>query len=173
MSKPMNLLKLSLLLAVCLGMNGCATCKQSCAPAATDCHKCEMAHMPTDPPEAHEKLLKLTATVDGSGRIIFTGDIARYEHKFWTPPWNVTFDGEAWTDLNHTPTGWSTLSRQLDLSRTGRDVIALEPTAEGFDLYLNDTPNGSDDYTVTIAIPRRERSEPRNTRNTRKQKKRM
>jgi hypothetical protein len=74
----------------------------------------------------------------------------------------VTFDGEAWTDLNQTPAGWSELSRQLNLaharivSRSGRDVIALEPTAEGFDLYLNDTPNGAADYSVTIAIPRRE-----------------
>lgn len=161
----MNFLKLSLLVAVCLCVNGCATCKKSCTPsryAATQCHKCEMAPMRIDPPEPTEKLLKLTATVDGSGRIIFNGDSARYEHKFWTPPWNVTFDGEAWTDLGQTPTGWSTLSRQLDLarahivSRSGRDVIALEPTAEGFDLYLNDTPNGADNYEVTIAIPRRE-----------------
>jgi hypothetical protein len=161
----MNLLKLSLLLAIGLCVNGCSTCKKSCAPnsyAAMDCHKCELAHQPADPTEAHEKLLKLTATVDGSGRIIFVGDSARYEHKFWTPPWNVTFDGEAWTDLSQTPAGWSTLSRQLDLarahivSRSGRDVIALEPTAEGFDLYLNDTPNGADNYEATIAIPRRE-----------------
>jgi hypothetical protein len=158
----MNPFKLSVLLAVGLGVNGCATGKKSCTPnshAPTDCHKCEMARLPADPPE---KLLKLTATVDGSGRIIFNGDSARYEHKFWSPPWNVTFDGEAWTDLSQTPAGWNNLSRQLDLprahivSRSGRDVIALEPTAEGFDLYLNDTPNGADNYEVTIAIPRRE-----------------
>jgi len=153
----MKILKLVSLLAVCLSIAGCATSKKSCA--TSECHKCDMSMLP---PEPNEKLLKLTATVDGSGRIIFNGDSARYEHKFWTPPWNVTFDGEAWTDLNQTPTGWSELSRQLDLprahivSRSGRDVIALEPTAEGFDLYLNDTPNGADDYTVTIAIPRRE-----------------
>ena len=35
----------------------------------------------------------------------------------------------------------------------GRDVIALDPTADGFDLYLSDTPGGADDYTATIAIP--------------------
>jgi hypothetical protein len=147
----MKALFLGLLFAIGIALSGCA-----------NCHKCELPHMAADLPEPREQVLKLAATVDGSGRIIFNGDSARYEHKFWTPPWNVTFDGEAWTDLNQTPAGWSELSRQLDLaharivSRSGRDVIALEPTAEGFDLYLNDTPNGAADYSVTIAIPRRE-----------------
>ena len=142
----MNILKLSLLLAICLGVSSCAHCKRGCSA-------------PVTPSEI--KLLRITAAVDGSGRIIFNGDSARYEHKFWTPLWNVTFDGQPWTELSTTPVGWATLSRELDLpaarivNRTGRDVIALEPTAEGFDLYLNDTPNGADDYTVTIAIPKR------------------
>lgn len=105
------------------------------------------------------RLLHFTATVDGSGRIVFTGESARYEHKHWSPPWNVTLNGEAWTDLSQSPTGWKAAASQLDLcrarlvERTGRDVIALEPTAAGFDLYLSDTPNGAADYTVTIAIP--------------------
>jgi hypothetical protein len=159
-SVTMNILIFSLFIIVCLGVSGCAASKQSCGTAG--CHKCETAQAPVDPAEAREKLLRLTATVDGSGRIIINGDSARYEHKFWTPPWNVTFDGEAWADLSQTPSGWSTLSRQLDLprarivSRSGRDVIALEPTAEGFDLFLNDTPNGADDYSVIITIPFRD-----------------
>ena len=39
------------------------------------------------------------------------------------------------------------------VQRHGRDVIALESTAKGFDLYLCDSPNGAADYSVTIAIP--------------------
>ncbi|GDY20278.1 hypothetical protein LBMAG56_16230 [Verrucomicrobiota bacterium] len=35
-----------------------------------------------------------------------------------------------------------------------RDIIALEHTAEGFDLHLCDSPNGGADYEVTIAITR-------------------
>jgi len=107
------------------------------------------------------KLLRITANVDGSGRIIFTKDSVRYEHKNWSPPTDVTFDGEAWPKLDQTPAGWRAMSQPLDLTkawivkRAGRDVIALELTPEGFDLYLCDSPNGSADYEVTIAIPRR------------------
>ncbi len=139
----MNLLKLSLLLAVGLSVSGCAHCHRTCARQ----------------PEV--KLLRFFASVDGSGRMIFTPESARYEHKHWTPPWNVTLNGEAWTQLDQTPAGWAALASQLDLprarivERTGRDVIALEPTAAGFDLYLSDTPNGAADYSATIAIPRR------------------
>lgn len=147
----MNILNLVLLLVVCLGAAGCATNKKC---ATTECHKCDMSMLPPE-----DKLLKFTGTVDGSGRIIFTPDSARYEHKFWTPPWNVTLNGVAWSDLDQNPPGWTDLRGELDLQRahiterTGRDVIALEPTADGFDLYLSDTPNGADNYTATIAIP--------------------
>ena len=70
-------------------------------------------------------------------------------------------DGEPWTKLDQTPAAWRDYSRRLDLSkarivqRQGRDVIALEQTPDGFDLYLCDSPNGAADYDVTVAIPRR------------------
>jgi hypothetical protein len=108
------------------------------------------------------KLLRISAMVDGSGRIIFARSGVRYEHKSWTPPTEVIFDGEPWTDLHGAPPAWRNGSRQLDLSkawivnRKGRDVIALEHTADGFDLYLCDAPNGSAPYEVIIAIPRRD-----------------
>jgi hypothetical protein len=141
----MKILNLGLLLAACVGVNGCATSKQSCCAA----HR----------PEPPEKLLHFTGTVDGSGRIIFTRDTVRYEHKFWTAPWNISLNGQAWSNFDENPPGWTDLSSELDLrrahitERTGRDVIALETTVDGFDLYLSDTPGGADDYTATIAIP--------------------
>lgn len=127
----------------------CATARKTGAPVSQNSAN------------AWVKLLCLTANVDGSGRIIFTRHRAHYEHKNWSPPLEVTFNGEPWTDLARTPAGWRQFSRGLDLSRAwivkrqGRDVIALEQTAQGFDLYLCDSPNGSADYAVTIAIPRR------------------
>lgn len=110
---------------------------------------------------AQPKLLNISARVDGSGRIIFTSQSVHYEHKHWGRPNHVLFDGEPWTKLDRTPVPWSDFGRRLDLSkawivkRKGRDVIALEHTPEGFDLYLSDSPNGGADYSVTIAIPRR------------------
>jgi hypothetical protein len=108
---------------------------------------------------ADAEILKISALVDGSGFIEFTPQSVRYHHLNWQPPVDVTFDGEQWQNLDQTPTSWSDNGRQLDLSRAqivqrkGRDVIALERTEAGFDLYLDDSPNGSGQYEVTIAIP--------------------
>jgi len=110
---------------------------------------------------AQPKLLRISANVDGSGRIIFTRDGVRYEHKYWDEPTDVSFDGEPWEDLSKTPPAWQDVVSHLDLTkawivkRQGRDVIALEQTPDGFDLYLCDSPNGAERYEVTIAIPRR------------------
>ena len=106
------------------------------------------------------KMLRVAGTIDGSGRIVFTRYSVIYEHKHWSRPTNMTFDGEPW-DLLRTPESWGKLGEQLDLTkawivkRSGRDVIALEHTADGFDLYLCDSPNGAAFYEVIIAIPRR------------------
>jgi hypothetical protein len=116
---------------------------------------------PDEATEAQPKLLKITATVDGSGRIIFTRQGVCYQHKSWSKPTNVTFGGEPWTNLATTPPAWSECVANLDLTkawivkRKGRDTIALEQTPDGFDLYLCDAPNGSSTYEVTLAIPRR------------------
>jgi hypothetical protein len=47
------------------------------------------------------------------------------------------------------------LQRARIQTRTGRDLIVLETTAEGFDLYFADTPMGAGKYSVTIAIPKK------------------
>ncbi|QDV58876.1 hypothetical protein Mal33_49010 [Rosistilla oblonga] len=110
---------------------------------------------------AQPKLLRISGRFDGSGRIRFTRRVVRYEHKSWQPPSRVLFDGEPWTKLDRTPAPWRDFGARLDLSkawivkRKGRDVIALEHTPDGFDLYVCDSPNGSDDYSVMLAIPRR------------------
>ncbi|MCX7009668.1 MAG: hypothetical protein NTY53_20895 [Kiritimatiellaeota bacterium] len=105
------------------------------------------------------KLLRISAMIDGSCRISFTHQGVRYEHKSWAKPKDVMFDGEPWQDLDQTPPVWEKYGAKLDLSRAyiaerkGRDVIALETTPDGFDLYFADSPNGSAPYSVTIMIP--------------------
>lgn len=111
--------------------------------------------------DAQPQLVRIAATVDGSGRIVFTRGKVFYEHRHWERPTTVYFDGTPWANLDTTPAQWADYSLRLDLSkawivkRRGRDVIALEHTPDGFDLYLSDSPNSSGDYEVTIAIPRR------------------
>lgn len=111
---------------------------------------------------AQPQLVRIAATVDGSGHIVFTRAKATYEHKHWAPPTQVHFDGIPWLNLETTPPTWADYSSQLDLTkawivkRTGRDVVALEHTPDGFDLYLSDSPNEAANYEITIAIPRRQ-----------------
>ena len=105
--------------------------------------------------------LTLSATIDGSERFIFTRDNVWDDHGRWQPPKDVLFNGEAWADLGQAPDGWAEFSAKLDLtkarivSRSGRDIVALETTAEGFDLYFADTQMGSAKYAATISIPRK------------------
>jgi hypothetical protein len=108
-----------------------------------------------------EFALAITATIDGSDRFVFTRDNVWNEHGRWQPPQRVLFNNEPWLDISVAPANWSELSKDLDLTRArivqrkARDIIALEPTAEGFDLYFADTHMGADLYEVTIAIPRK------------------
>lgn len=111
--------------------------------------------------DAQPKLVRISGDIDGSGRIVCSRDKLCYVHMHWGRPNKMMFDGEAWANLDVTPPAWSDYSPRLDLTkawivkRVGRDTIALESTPDGFNLYLNDSPNGSQVYEVTIAIPRR------------------
>jgi hypothetical protein len=67
--------------------------------------------------QAQPKLLRITATVDGSGRIVFTRNAVYYEHKHWSEPTDVTFDGEAWNALTETPGSWHYIATHYDLTR--------------------------------------------------------
>ncbi len=113
-----------------------------------------------DSVRAQPKLLRISGRFDGSGRIIVTQKSVRYMHKHWKRPSQVLFDGEPWTKLDRTPAPWQDFGERLDLTKTrivtrkGRDVIALEHTPDGFDLFICDSPNGAADYAVTLAIPR-------------------
>ena len=104
--------------------------------------------------------ITLSAIIDGSDRFIFTPDVAYDEHARWGIPKNVVFNRQPWVDLSQPPPGWTELVPGLDLNkasiltRKGRDVIALEPTPAGFDIYFADTQMGAGPYEVTISVPR-------------------
>lgn len=105
--------------------------------------------------------LILSATIDGSDRFIFTRTNVVNEHGRWNPPKDVMLNGVLWFDLAQPPERWTEFAAPLNLvraaivSREGRDIIALEPAADGFDLCIADTQMGASPYSVTIRIPRR------------------
>jgi len=104
----------------------------------------------------------LSAVVDGSGVFTFTDTSATYAHKHWAPPEKVPFNGKPYADLKTSPKDWTEDRGKLDLpnawvvTRQGRDVIAMEKTATGFNVHVSDSPNDADLYSITIAIPLRE-----------------
>lgn len=146
-SKIMKALPSVCIAMACITLSGCITCKKTTRPLSES--------------SPYVTLIRISASVDGSERFVFTPRHVDHEHKFWSGPTDITFNGEPWTDLDHAPPGWRDLSRDLDLSRAwivkrhGRDVVTLERTTKGFDLYLCDSPNGPAHYDVTIAVPRR------------------
>lgn len=145
---------LSLVLCFALVMAALAT-RSDRAPAQ------DQGRSVSDATLAQPRLIRITATVDGTDRLRFTRQALRYEHKAWSPLTDLTFMGDPWSDPTRTPPAWLEMVADLDLSRAwivkrgGRDVIALEQTPDGFDLYLCDSPNGSAPYEVTIAVPQR------------------
>ncbi|MFA5189653.1 MAG: hypothetical protein WA117_19305 [Verrucomicrobiia bacterium] len=145
-------------MAAVAALAACVICSSyGAAPPATG----PRTALPGEPGGPPVKLLRISALVDGSGVFMFTRDDVRYKHKNWGRPDKVTFNGNHWNHLAQTPDGWRYWAAEVDLTRariverTGRDVIALEHTADGFELYFCDSPNGSAPYSVTIAIPKR------------------
>jgi hypothetical protein len=135
----------------------CVVCSYGAVPASRGA-KTALPGEPGGPPV---KLLRLSAVVDGSGVFVFTCNDVSYKHKSWGRPDKVTFNGNHWNHLDRVPDGWRYWAAEVDLTRAriverkGRDVVALEHTGDGFDLYFSDAPNGSAPYSVTIAVPKR------------------
>lgn len=117
------------------------------------------APAPVAKPAAKIVTLTLSAEIDGSDRFIFTRDNVWNVHGRWQAPKHIRFNGQPWIDVFIAPEGWTELAAKLDLSkvalttRKGRDVIALEHTADGFDLYFVDSQMGSAIYEAVITIP--------------------
>lgn len=111
------------------------------------------------PPVALYENLTISGTIDGSEKFTFTQDGVKWVHLHWSEPDDMTFRGKPWNNPRKTPAQWAEFAH-LDLPharivrRQGRDVVAQEPTASGFVLYLVDSPNGAGNYSVTIAIPK-------------------
>lgn len=114
---------------------------------------------PPPPVPAPYKYLTLSGDIDGSEKFTFTPNQVQWAHLHWSEPSHLIFAGKPWTHPRQTPPQWSQYA-SLDLAhariiqRKGRDLVALETTADGFILYFDDSPNGAAPYSVTIAIPR-------------------
>lgn len=114
----------------------------------------------TPKPPAPCEYLTISGLIDGSEKFIFSPAGVKWTHLHWSEPDDMTFKGKPWNNPRKTPAQWAEFA-SLDLAhativkRKGRDLVALEPTPDGFILYFDDAPNGASTYSVTIAIPRK------------------
>ena len=121
------------------------------------------APAPTQTPPALSAVrLVIAARVDGSDWVTINHQGASWKHGHWGWPKNVTIDGIDWDPhtLAEFPNSGSTAFLPLDVdfgsarvvSRSGRDVAALEKTDDGLTVIFSDSPNGSDNYSITIEL---------------------
>jgi len=112
------------------------------------------------PPTPSCEHLTISGLIDGSEKFIFSPAGVQWAHLHWSEPDDMTFQGSHWYNPRKTPAQWARyaaldLPRARIIKRQGRDLVALEPTADGFILCFDDSPNGAGAYSVTIAIPRK------------------
>jgi len=107
-----------------------------------------------------EQEITISGFIDGSDEFHFTPGKVTWTHKHWKAPSGMQFAGRPWDKLERAPQKWLDMT-DLDLSkarvikRSGRDTVALETTKDGFILYFCDSPNGGENYSITISIPRK------------------
>ena len=106
--------------------------------------------------------LVIAARIDGSDFLTIDQHKATWEHGNWGVPTDVSINGINW-DLNQSTemiNGGDTtfLPYEADfktarvVSRSGRDVVAVERIDEGLMVVFADTAAGADNYNVTIEV---------------------
>jgi hypothetical protein len=110
-------------------------------------------------------MVDITADVDGSDVLKLMNWRATWTHKYFQIAQNVTIDGRPW-DLKSQPTLnvpellGADMSSVKVLSRSGRDTLAVEGTANGITIYFADNPAGADTYRVRLGFNRQSTAAP-------------
>jgi hypothetical protein len=121
---------------------------------------------PKPVPNATEAMLTVRARIDGSDVLRITQGEAKWEHKQWGWPTDITLNGVAWNAkrqpmlANEGKTQF--LPQTVDFStarvtrKAGRDLAVLVYEGNGITVYFADNPNGADDYELVISFGQRD-----------------
>ena len=113
-------------------------------------------------PARQPGVLRIVAKIDGSDELHISREGAKWIHKHWKTPSEISLNGVAWNPqaaLELPNSGNTTfLSEQVRfsagkvLAREGRGVVALEACPDHIVIRFADSPNGSAVYKLTIGF---------------------
>ena len=106
--------------------------------------------------------LKIAAAIDGSDTLKITAREAVWQHRAYSPPWDIRLNGVTW-DVRRTNTlvnaGTNTflppevnLATARILNRKGRDLVTLWAEADALWINFGDNPNGADSYELELGF---------------------
>jgi len=103
--------------------------------------------------------LDIKATVDGSDVLNLSSRGARWVHNAFDPATDVSINGMAWNsalipNLDAPELAQADFSTARVISRSGRDLVAMDQTAGGIAVYFDDAPGGAAPYEIRIAMDR-------------------
>ena len=113
-------------------------------------------------PNLESTHLRISATIDGSDRLIITAEGARWEHKAWDLATDVSLNNVRWPleKSRKLKNEGSTrfLPANVDFStakivgRSGRDLVTADAQSGKLIVSFADNPVGSDQYDIDIAF---------------------
>lgn len=110
---------------------------------------------------AERVTIHIEATIDGSDIVTITAKGAHWEHKSWTPATDVRINNVEWDTQDRADLPSDGVLKFLSavdfstakvVSRSGRDIVAMERTDDGITIYFADAPEGSGHYTIKVSL---------------------
>jgi hypothetical protein len=106
-------------------------------------------------------ILDIKANIDGSDILHLTQSGAKWEHRGYQWPTDVSVNKISWDpssqpELTKTGLENADFSTAKVVGRMGRDIIAVETHTNGLDIAFDDGPAGADAYEVKIAMDRKD-----------------
>jgi hypothetical protein len=118
------------------------------------------------PGEGAEGSFHFRGTIEGSDKIVIRRDGALWNHSApWPIRGSASVNGKTWNEKTLTyisaaglaqfvPETFSLENAQLEVI-AGRDVVALEKTANAVAIFIDDTLPGSAEYEIAVRFPRK------------------
>lgn len=107
--------------------------------------------------------LRVRAEIDGSDALHVSRYGARWFHKEWGWPTNVTLNGMLWAPktnnylANEGPTAFMPsdvdFCRAVVVTNVGRDLCVVATSEDGLIIHFADNPNGRSPYEVLVQFP--------------------